>query len=126
MARGNETILIVEDDEQVRRMAARILTSAGFKVLVAASGGEAIIACEQEEAPIHLLVTDVIMPGLNGRELAGRLIALRPALKVVFMSGYNDDSIARLGVLDASVRFVGKPFSPTELTNAIRDALDDR
>ncbi len=125
-AHGDETILLVEDNEQVRRMASRILKSAGYSVIAAANGGEALLACERGPEDIDLLVTDVIMPGMNGRELQERLSQLRPGLRVLYMSGYTDAVIARHGVLDWGVRFVGKPFNPKALTVAVRNALDDR
>ena len=122
---GSETILLVEDDEAVRRMAQRILSAAGYKVLVAANGGEALLSCEQLGDEIRLVVTDVIMPGLSGRQLADRLAVVSPAMKVVYMSGYTDDAITHHGVLDPGVRFVAKPFTARELTRAVREALDD-
>jgi len=123
--RGTETVLVVEDDKALRRAARRILSSAGYTVLEAADGAEALRVLEGHAGPLHLLLTDVVMPGLSGREVAERLCALRPGLKVLFSSGYTDDSILRHGVLDRSVHFIAKPFTRAALTRKVRDVLDE-
>jgi len=123
-ARGTETVLVVEDDMALRRAAGRILSSAGYTVLEAADGAEALQVLEGRAGPLHLLLTDVIMPGVSGREVAERLGALRPGLKVLFSSGYADDAILRHGVLDPSVNFIAKPYSAAALTRKVREVLD--
>jgi PAS domain S-box-containing protein len=124
-AGGHETILVVEDEEVVRKLARRILVSAGYMVLTAANGGEAILTCEQYRGPIHLMLTDVVMPKMSGKELGDRLAKVRPDLRVLYMSGYTDNAIVHHGVLDPGTRFVGKPFNAADLTRAVREALDE-
>jgi len=124
-ATGRETVLIVEDEDAVRRLAERILRSAGYKVLAAASGGDALLQCEKHDAPIDLLLTDVVMPQMSGRALAERLAKSRPALKVLYMSGYTDNAIVHHGVLEPGTHFIGKPFAADELRRKAREALDD-
>ena len=118
---GNETILVVEDEVGVRSITKRILEGAGYKVLVAETPAAALEMADAEE--MHLLLTDVIMPGLSGRELAGRLQAKRPDMKVIFMSGYTDEIIARQGVLDEGVTFLQKPFGAEDLLPLVREVL---
>ncbi len=122
-ARGAETVLVVEDEEAVRRLAIRILMAAGYTVISAANGGEALLACERHRGPIDLLLTDVVMPTMSGRELADRLAALRPGLRVLFMSGYTANSIVHHGVLDAATRFIEKPFASSDLVNKVAAVL---
>ncbi len=121
--RGSETILLVEDEEAVRTIARLALTRRGYRVLVAANGGEALLAGERETGPIHLLLTDVVMPGMGGPELARRLAALRPAMKLLFMSGYADRAVARHGLIESGARFLEKPFTPESLLRKVRDVL---
>jgi CheY-like chemotaxis protein len=121
---GSETILIVEDEAAVRKAAVRILEAAGYKVLSSNNGGEALLTCEQYDGSIHLLLTDVIMPQMNGRQLAERLVAIRPGLQVLFMSGYTDTAIARHGVLDAGIHFINKPINANDLRRKVREVLD--
>jgi two-component system cell cycle sensor histidine kinase/response regulator CckA len=122
-ARGDETVLVVEDDEGVRKLTASLLSASGYRVLVAAGGSEALSLAAREAGPIDLLLTDVIMAGLNGRELHARLAAARPGLRVLFMSGYAGDVVAFRGVLEEGLEFIHKPFSSAELTRKIRDVL---
>ncbi len=122
--RGTETVLLVEDDEQVRGLAAAVLRRHGYQVLQAPSGGDAIVICEQHLGPIALLLTDVVMPHMSGRELWERLQVLRPSMKVLFMSGYTDDAVVRHGVLESELAFVQKPLVPHSLLARVRQVLD--
>ncbi|MCK9461226.1 MAG: PAS domain S-box protein [Proteobacteria bacterium] len=122
---GSETILVVEDEEAVMNLAKRILDTAGYTVLTATSGDEALATCERHADQIHLVLTDVVMPGMGGREFAERLAKLRPGIKVLYMSGYTDDAIVHHGTLDAGTKFVGKPFNSTDLTRKVREVLDE-
>jgi two-component system cell cycle sensor histidine kinase/response regulator CckA len=121
--RGSETILLAEDDTQVRTLAATILRRHGYRVLEAASGEEALLLCEQQHESADLLLTDVVMPKMSGRELWERLAPTRPALKVIFMSGYTDDAIVRHGVLGSEFEFVQKPIGATALLTKVRAVL---
>jgi CheY-like chemotaxis protein len=123
-ARGTETILVVEDDAQVRAAAIGILQRHGYKTLEARNASEAMLVCEAQPGPIHLLLTDVVMPQMSGPELARRLLARRRGMKVLCMSGYTDDSIVRHGVLQADIAFVQKPITIETLTRKVRDLLD--
>ena len=122
--RGTETVLIVEDEEAVRALAKTALARKGYRVLEAANGGEALLLCESERAPIHLLVTDVVMPGLGGADLAQRLAPLRSEMKVLFISGYTDRAAARHGTMQPGAAYLEKPFSLDALARKVREVLD--
>jgi two-component system cell cycle sensor histidine kinase/response regulator CckA len=122
--RGTETILLVEDEEQVRAIALNILRRQGYQVMPAQNAREALLICERHPDGIDLLLTDVVMPQMSGPELAKRLTATRPEMKVLCMSGYTDDSIVRHGVLETGVAFVQKPITPALLTRKVREVLD--
>jgi hypothetical protein len=121
--RGSETILLVEDQPEVRTLAVSALRKCGYTVHSAANGAEALATSRQAGGAIHLLVTDVIMPGMNGREVAGKLREERPDLRVLFMSGYTANAIAHRGVLDAGMDYLQKPFTPELLTAKVREVL---
>ena len=121
---GRETILLVEDEEGVRNVTRRILVAAGYSVLTAASGGEALQIWAGHKDEVSLLLTDVVMPGMNGRELADRLVAMSPKLKVAYMSGYTDDAIVHRGVLDPGTHFIGNPFSSAALLGKVHSAIN--
>jgi signal transduction histidine kinase/transcriptional regulator with GAF, ATPase, and Fis domain len=124
--RGAETILIVEDESAVRRMAARALAGQGYTILEAENGAEALAVLARTAGPVDLVLTDVVMPILNGRELGERLAADRPELRVLFMSGYTDDDVVRRGLLRPGVPFLQKPFMPADLSRKVRAVLDSR
>jgi PAS domain S-box-containing protein len=121
---GTETVLLVEDDDQVRQLARTILRRSGYRVLDARNGGEAFLVCEQEPGQIDLLLTDVVMPKMSGFQLAERLQPMRPAMKVLFMSGHTSDATLHRRVRDADVPFLQKPITPDNLTRRIREVLD--
>jgi CheY-like chemotaxis protein len=121
---GTETVLLVEDEEMVRRMAHEILLMNGYQVLESSHGAEALDKCRQHQGPIHLMLTDVVMPQMSGRELAEHAAPMRPEMRVLYMSGYTDDAIVHHGVLDEGVAFIEKPFTPNSLAHKVRAALD--
>ncbi len=121
---GTETILLVEDEEHVRRAAERILTKAGYQVLSAPNGGEALLLCEGHAGPIQGIITDIVMPAMNGRQLVERLSAIRPGMKALYMSGYTSNAIVHRGVLDQGVAFLQKPFRAEALLTKLRAVLD--
>ncbi|MGZ8441557.1 MAG: ATP-binding protein, partial [Candidatus Deferrimicrobiaceae bacterium] len=122
---GTETVLLVEDEEVVRRLAREILTENGYRVLDAGNGREALLISEAHRGEIHLMLTDVVMPKLGGRDLAERIRPLRPDMRILYMSGYTDDAILRHGVLEEKVPFLQKPFTPEELARKVRKVLDE-
>jgi two-component system, cell cycle sensor histidine kinase and response regulator CckA len=120
---GGEIILLAEDSDPLREMAREYLESVGYTVIEAVSGKDALQRAKEFEGTIHVLLTDVVMPEMNGPELAKELTLLRPAIKVIFTSGYTDDAIARQGILDSTVAFVQKPYRPKALARKIREVL---
>jgi DNA-binding response OmpR family regulator len=121
---GTETILLVEDDNQLRPLIQRTLEREGYNVLVASEPYEAIVLAAAYDQPIHLLLTDVLLPNLNGRELATRLSALRIETRLLYMSGATDAETLRQGVLASGTTFLQKPFTPGELAHRVREVLD--
>ena len=122
--RGDETILLVEDEERVRLTLQRVLTNAGYTVMVAADAEEALALCEKSGPTISLLLTDVVMPKMTGRQLAGRIVAMQPATRVLYMSGYAPTSIVHHGVLEEGIEFIQKPLTPASLLAKVREVLD--
>lgn len=121
---GNETVLLVEDEEAVRNLACQVLKGCGYKVLEAANGREACDLAKAWQGPIDVLVSDVVMPELGGRELAEQLSVLRPDCKILFLSGYSDDAVIRHDVLQSNYAFLQKPFTPSTLAQKLRAVLD--
>ena len=124
MPRGSETILLVEDEDVVRSLAQEVLEQAGYRVFSVSSGNEALRLFQESAERIDLLLTDVVMSEMSGKELADRLADLRPAMRVLFMSGYTDEAIVHHGIVDSNVQFIQKPFSPESLAKKIREVLD--
>lgn len=122
--RGTETILVAEDEDGVRSLAREVLEKYGYTVLEAANGEEALKVAERHAGPLHLLLSDVVMPRMGGPELAQALVARRPDVKVLYMSGYTDHPMVRRGVVNAGVAFLQKPFTPTVLVSRIREVLE--
>jgi CheY-like chemotaxis protein len=126
LPRGDETIMVVEDDDEVRNLAIRILSGQGYKVLEAPQGVDAFLICGEHEGPIHLLLTDVVMPKMSGRELAERLMSIRRDTKVLYMSGYTDNAIAHHGILEEGLNYIQKPFTVNALACKVREMLDKK
>ncbi|MBP2687751.1 MAG: sensor hybrid histidine kinase [Deltaproteobacteria bacterium] len=123
---GKWTILLVEDEEMVRELAIEIFRGAGYAVLDAANGADALAICDRHEGCIDLLVTDLVMPGMNGIELARKVCDSRPGIPVLFMSGYAEDAKERLGFLDEGRAFLQKPITPTKLSRIVREIFSER
>jgi len=119
-------VLLVEEEWAILNLARAVLEQFGYKVLAAGTPGQAIAMAEQYEGPIHLLVTDVVMPEMNGKELMARIEALRPHIKVLFMSGYTGNVIVHRGILEQDVHFLQKPFSVNSLAGKARMVLDQK
>ena len=124
VVRGDETILVVEDEETVRKLAVRVLKRQGYKILEASEGGRALLLCEEFKDRIHLILTDVVMPGISGRKLVDRLKEIHPEMKVLYMSGYTDNAILHHGILEEGTNFIQKPFSMDGLARKVREVLD--
>ena len=124
MRRGSETVLLVEDEDMVRNLASQILEETGYRVLAANGGEEAIQLFNAHKEPIHLMITDVVMPKMSGRDVADRLKQTHPETKVLFMSGYTDEAIVHHGIVDSHIAFIQKPFSEVALSQKIREVLD--
>jgi CheY-like chemotaxis protein len=123
---GPETVLVVEDEEALRTITREILEEQGYRVIEAQSGAEALAVAGRHTGPIHLLLTDVVMPGMSGRTLAEALLPVRPEVRVVYMSGYTDDVIAHRGVLESGSLLLEKPFTALALLRCVREALGKR
>jgi two-component system cell cycle sensor histidine kinase/response regulator CckA len=123
---GGETILLVEDDSALRKMAEEVLRDTGYKVVIAQSGAEALQVAAKHRGPLDVLLTDVVMPGMTGRELAGQIVATHPRIQVLYMSGYTDDAIGHHGLQDQTWRLLQKPFTHETLVRHVRDALEVR
>jgi nitrogen-specific signal transduction histidine kinase/CheY-like chemotaxis protein len=123
LPRGTETVLLVEDEDMVRRMTREVLEGAGYRVLEASSGFEALRVSAGHDGNLDLLLTDVVMPGMSGRELSERLAPVRPTMKVLYMSGHTDDAIFHHGVTQAGTGFLQKPFTPDALERRVRELL---
>jgi len=122
--RGTETILLTEDDREVRALAHEALELSGYSMLEAATPADALRIAQEHSGVIHLLLTDVVMPGMNGRALADQMLAQRPNLKVLFMSGYPASAIGQHGILDPGTAFLQKPFTPGSLARKVGEVLD--
>ena len=115
------TILVVEDDSGVRRFASRVLEAAGYRVLTASDGAAAIEAANS--GPVHLLLTDVVMPGMSGREVASAIASAQPSVRILYMSGHTDRGIVHGGVLESGIEFLAKPFTAAALLAAVENAM---
>ncbi len=121
---GNETILVVEDNHEVRKVTGRILRMQGYRVLEASNPNTAFSTCNEREGHISLMITDVVMPEINGPELAKRLMSLYPKMKVLYMSGYAKNFISHQGILEKGIEYIQKPFTVNELAKKVREVLD--
>lgn len=122
--RGTETVLLVEDEDQVKEIIRNVLIGYGYNVIDSSGGDEAFEKAENYKGQIHILITDIMMPDINGKELAEKIIAIRPELKVLFMSGYTDSSIVQNGVLESGISFINKPFDIPDFLKKLREILD--
>lgn len=124
LPRGRETVLLVEDDDTLRNLTGEILQDLGYTVLPARDGLAALEVCEKHDGPVHLLLTDMVMPRMNGRELAECLRSTRPETAVLFLSGYTDDAVVREGMREAALAFLQKPFTAEALARKVRELLE--
>jgi len=124
VARGTETVLLAEDEELVRKFVRSILEKSGYTVLEGHHGSEALRVALQHPGPIHLLLTDMVMPLMDGKLLAERMIALRPGIGVLYMSGYSENAVVHHGVLESGTAFIEKPFTVETLARKVREVLD--
>ena len=122
--RENWTILLVEDDRLVLGAVRAVLEAQGCDILSAGSAAEALQVCHRHPGPIHLLLTDVVMPEMNGRELAEQIVCVRPGIRVLYMTGYTEDQMLRAGISADEVALVRKPFSITDLERKVRELLE--
>jgi CheY-like chemotaxis protein len=122
--KGSETILLVEDEELVRELMVEVLEGRGYELLAAANGAEALAICEQHEGRIDLMVTDVVMPGMSGVELAAQARQVKPDMEVLYLSGYTNSALVAHGALGAEGHFLEKPFEPDDLARKMREILD--
>jgi len=120
---GTETILLVEDEQRVRDLVSTVLRRCGYTVLEACRGEEALEVARNHVAPIHLLLSDIVMPGMGGRVVAARITELRPGTRILLMSGYSDDVILRTGIAAADTPFIQKPFTASDLAQKVREVL---
>jgi len=124
--KGTETILVTEDEDNLRNLACEILRTHGYNVLEAENGSSALLKCEKYQEPIHLILSDVVMPEMSGAKLVERLISIHSEMKVLYMSGYTDDAVIRHGILEEKVQFLPKPFTPLSLLEKVRTILDSK
>ena len=122
---GTETILLVEDEEMVRNLSKEILKECGYTVIEARNGLEALEICDERDCKFDLLMTDVVMPQMGGRELAEKLTAKAPNMRVLFTSGYTDDAVVRHGIIETNTNFIQKPFTMETLAGKVRRILDN-
>ena len=123
---GTETVLLVEDESSLREVLSETLEASGYRVLIARDGAEAFQIADAHAGPIHLLVTDVVMPGMTGRDVVERVAPTRPEMKVLYISGYTDEAIKRQGVISRGSAFLSKPFAPGAFLLKVRQVLDGR
>jgi CheY-like chemotaxis protein len=122
--RAFETVLLAEDEEWVRALASRILRERGYRVLEAINGTEALSIAQEFDGNIQLVLTDVVMPGMGGKDLVSHLEVIRPGIKALYISGYTDDTIVHHGILDSGVAFLQKPFTVENLSRKVREVID--